>query len=39
MENYNNVMIYCRRYIGEDRCIWKEYLRRIKKFVKVVFYD
>jgi len=33
------MMIYCRRYIEKYRYSWREYLRRIKKFLRIVFYD
>ncbi len=33
------MMIYCRRYIEKYRYSWREYLRRIKKFLRILFYD
>jgi len=33
------MMIYCRRYIEKYRYSWREYLRRIKNFLRTVFYE
>lgn len=33
------MVIYCRRYIEQYRYRWQEYLRRIKKFLRGVFYE